>query len=122
MPSPSVLPGVRTWQTARAAGVGNPLLYVGSRTGRDGIHGATMASESFEDDSEAKRPTVQVGDPFTEKILIEACLESLRTGAVVAIQDMGAAGLTSTSFEMAGRGGMGHASRPRPCTAARRRA
>ena len=92
---------------ACAAGAGNPLLYVGSRTGRDGIHGATMASEAFDDDSEAKRPTVQVGDPFTEKILIEACLEALRTDAVVAIQDMGAAGLTSTSFEMAGRGGTG---------------
>ncbi|MEM8961129.1 MAG: phosphoribosylformylglycinamidine synthase subunit PurL [Acidobacteriota bacterium] len=92
---------------ARAAGIGNPVLYVGSRTGRDGIHGATMASESFGAESEAKRPTVQVGDPFTEKILLEACLEVLRTGAVVAIQDMGAAGLTSSSFEMAGRGHVG---------------
>ena len=93
--------------TAEASGVGNPLLYVGSRTGRDGIHGATMSSESFGEDSEAKRPTVQVGDPFTEKALLEACLAIMRTDAVVAIQDMGAAGLTSTSFEMAGRGGMG---------------
>nr|XP_061797921.1 phosphoribosylformylglycinamidine synthase subunit PurL-like [Nerophis lumbriciformis] len=93
--------------TSQAAGVGNPLLYVGSRTGRDGIHGATMASESFDEESEAKRPTVQVGDPFTEKTLIEACLEAMQTGVIVAIQDMGAAGLTSTSFEMAGRGGTG---------------
>jgi phosphoribosylformylglycinamidine synthase II len=93
--------------SARASGAGNPILYVGSRTGRDGIHGATMASESFDAGSEAKRPTVQVGDPFTEKILIEACLEAMRTGAIVAIQDMGAAGLTSSTFEMAGRGGTG---------------
>ncbi len=92
---------------ARASGPGNPILYVGSATGRDGIHGATMASESFDAESEAKRPTVQVGDPFTEKILLEACLEAMRTGAIVAIQDMGAAGLTSSSFEMAGRGGLG---------------
>jgi len=92
---------------ARASGAGNPLLYVGSRTGRDGIHGATMASESFDADSEAKLPTVQVGDPFTGKILLEACLQAMRTGAVVALQDMGAAGLTSSSFEMAGRGGTG---------------
>ena len=92
---------------ARATGKGNPLLYAGSRTGRDGIHGATMASESFDEQSEKKRPTVQVGDPFTEKILIEACLEVMRTGALVAVQDMGAAGLTSSSFEMAGRGEMG---------------
>ncbi len=92
---------------ARASGAGNPILYVGSRTGRDGIHGATMASESFDKESEQKRPTVQVGDPFTEKILLEACLEAMRTGAIVAIQDMGAAGLTSSTFEMAGRGGVG---------------
>jgi phosphoribosylformylglycinamidine synthase subunit PurL len=92
---------------ARASGAGNPLLYVGSRTGRDGIHGATMASESFDKESEQKRPTVQVGDPFTEKVLLEACLEAMRTGAIVAIQDMGAAGLTSSTFEMAGRGGTG---------------
>ncbi|HWM89463.1 MAG TPA: phosphoribosylformylglycinamidine synthase subunit PurL [Thermoanaerobaculia bacterium] len=92
---------------ARASGMGNPVLYVGSRTGRDGIHGATMASESFDSESEQKRPTVQVGDPFTEKVLLEACLEAMRTGAIVAIQDMGAAGLTSSTFEMAGRGGTG---------------
>jgi len=92
---------------ARASGPGNPLLYVGSRTGRDGIHGATMASESFDKESEQKRPTVQVGDPFTEKVLLEACLDAMRTGAIVAIQDMGAAGLTSSTFEMAGRGGTG---------------
>ena len=93
--------------TAEAAGVGNPILYVGSRTGRDGIHGATMASEAFDAESEGKRPTVQVGDPFTEKVLLEACLEAMRGGAIVAIQDMGAAGLTSSAFEMAGRGGTG---------------
>ena len=92
---------------ARATGTGNPILYVGSRTGRDGIHGATMASDSFDAESEAKRPTVQVGDPFTEKILLEACLEAMRSGAIVAIQDMGAAGLTSSTFEMASRGGTG---------------
>jgi phosphoribosylformylglycinamidine synthase len=92
---------------ARAAGVGNPILYAGSRTGRDGIHGATMASESFDAESEQKRPTVQVGDPFTEKILLEACLEAMRSSAIVAIQDMGAAGLTSSTFEMAARGGLG---------------
>jgi phosphoribosylformylglycinamidine synthase subunit PurL len=92
---------------ARASGAGNPVLYAGSRTGRDGIHGATMASESFDAGSEKKRPTVQVGDPFTEKVLLEACLEAMRTDAIVAIQDMGAAGLTSSTFEMAGRGGTG---------------
>ena len=90
-----------------AAGVGNPVVYVGSKTGRDGIHGATMASAEFDQDSESKRPTVQVGDPFTEKLLIEACLELMATDAIVAIQDMGAAGLTSSSVEMAGRGGVG---------------
>ncbi|MGF1639564.1 MAG: phosphoribosylformylglycinamidine synthase subunit PurL [Rhodospirillales bacterium] len=90
-----------------AAGVGNPIVYVGSKTGRDGIHGATMASAEFSDDSEEKRPTVQVGDPFTEKLLIEACLELMATDAIVAIQDMGAAGLTSSSFEMASKGGVG---------------
>ncbi len=93
--------------TAKASGAGNPVLYVGSRTGRDGIHGATMASESFGEDSEAKRPTVQVGDPFAEKLLLEACLDAARCDAVVALQDMGAAGLTSSAFEMAGRGGTG---------------
>ncbi|WP_022727178.1 phosphoribosylformylglycinamidine synthase subunit PurL [Fodinicurvata sediminis] len=90
-----------------AAGPGNPVVYVGSKTGRDGIHGATMASAEFGDDSEEKRPTVQVGDPFTEKLLIEACLELMETDAIVAIQDMGAAGLTSSSFEMASKGGVG---------------
>jgi phosphoribosylformylglycinamidine synthase len=90
-----------------AAGVGNPVVYLGSKTGRDGIHGATMASAEFGADAEAKRPTVQVGDPFTEKLLIEACLELMQTDAIVAIQDMGAAGLTSSSVEMAGKGGVG---------------
>ncbi|MBF0092962.1 MAG: phosphoribosylformylglycinamidine synthase subunit PurL [Alphaproteobacteria bacterium] len=90
-----------------ASGVGNPVVYVGSKTGRDGIHGATMASAEFNADSEEKRPTVQVGDPFTEKLLIEACLELMATDAIVAIQDMGAAGLTSSSFEMASKGGLG---------------
>ncbi len=90
-----------------ATGVGNPIVYVGSKTGRDGIHGATMASADFGDDAEEKRPTVQVGDPFTEKLLIEACLELMDTDAIVAIQDMGAAGLTSSSVEMASKGGAG---------------
>ncbi|NIY77490.1 phosphoribosylformylglycinamidine synthase subunit PurL [Thalassospira sp. HF15] len=90
-----------------AAGIGNPVVYVGSKTGRDGIHGATMASAEFDDDSEEKRPTVQVGDPFTEKLLLEACLELMATDMIVAIQDMGAAGLTSSSFEMASKGGVG---------------
>jgi phosphoribosylformylglycinamidine synthase subunit PurL len=92
----------------RAEGTGNPVIYVGSKTGRDGIHGATMASEEFAgDETRQKRPTVQVGDPFTEKLLMEACLELFGTDAVVGIQDMGAAGLTSSSFEMAGRAGSG---------------
>src|SRR5215212_8334729 len=90
-----------------ASGIGNPIVYVGSKTGRDGIHGATMASADFGEDSEEKRPTVQVGDPFTEKLLIEACLELMATDAIIAIQDMGAAGLTSSSVEMAGKGGLG---------------
>ena len=90
-----------------AAGIGNPVVYVGSKTGRDGIHGATMASTSFEKDSEEKRPTVQIGDPFVEKLLIEACLELMATDAIIAIQDMGAAGLTSSSVEMAGKGDVG---------------
>ncbi|MBA3510782.1 phosphoribosylformylglycinamidine synthase subunit PurL [Sphingomonas sp.] len=90
-----------------AAGIGNPVVYVGSKTGRDGIHGATMASADFAQDSEEKRPTVQVGDPFTEKLLIEACLELMASDAIVAIQDMGAAGLTSSSVEMASKGGVG---------------
>jgi phosphoribosylformylglycinamidine synthase subunit PurL len=92
----------------RAEGAGNPVVYVGSKTGRDGIHGATMASEEFAgDETKQKRPTVQVGDPFTEKLLLEACLELFETDAVVGIQDMGAAGLTSSAFEMAGRAGSG---------------
>src|SRR6478672_8619968 len=90
-----------------ASGVGNPIVYVGSKTGRDGIHGATMASADFDENSDEKRPTVQVGDPFTEKLLIEACLELMATDAIVAIQDMGAAGLTSSSVEMASKGGAG---------------
>ncbi|MEM6833078.1 MAG: phosphoribosylformylglycinamidine synthase subunit PurL [Pseudomonadota bacterium] len=90
-----------------AAGIGNPVVYVGSKTGRDGIHGATMASAEFSEDAEEKRPTVQVGDPFTEKLLIEACLELMASDAIVAIQDMGAAGLTSSSVEMASKGGVG---------------
>jgi phosphoribosylformylglycinamidine synthase II len=93
--------------TGTASGVGNPVIYVGSKTGRDGIHGATMASAEFDETSEEKRPTVQVGDPFTEKLLLEACLEIMESDAVVGIQDMGAAGLTSSSFEMAGRAGTG---------------
>jgi phosphoribosylformylglycinamidine synthase II len=90
-----------------ATGLGNPIVYVGSKTGRDGIHGATMASADFDENSDEKRPTVQVGDPFTEKLLIEACLELMATDAIVAIQDMGAAGLTSSSVEMASKGGAG---------------
>jgi phosphoribosylformylglycinamidine synthase subunit PurL len=90
-----------------ATGIGHSLVYVGSKTGRDGIHGATMASAEFSEDSEAKRPTVQVGDPFTEKLLLEACLELMATDAILAIQDMGAAGLTCSSFEMASKGGVG---------------
>lgn len=90
-----------------ASGIGNPVVYVGSKTGRDGIHGATMASAEFDEDTDEKRPTVQVGDPFTEKLLLEACLELMATDAIVAIQDMGAAGLTSSSFEMASSGGVG---------------
>lgn len=90
-----------------ASGVGNPVFYVGSKTGRDGIHGATMASDTFDDNSESKRPTVQVGDPFVEKLLLEACLEVMQTDAVVGIQDMGAAGLTSSTYEMASRAGTG---------------
>ena len=92
---------------AKASGVGNPVIYVGSKTGRDGIHGATMASEEFSEGSEAKRPNVQVGDPFLEKLLLEACLEAMQTGAVLGIQDMGAAGLTCSTCEMGGRGGVG---------------
>ena len=92
---------------AKAAGEGNPVIYVGSKTGRDGIHGATMASEEFSEGSEAKRPNVQVGDPFLEKLLLEACLEAMQTGAIVGIQDMGAAGLTCSTCEMGARGHVG---------------
>ena len=92
---------------AKAAGEGNPVIYVGSKTGRDGIHGATMASEEFSEESEAKRPNVQVGDPFMEKLLLEACLEAMQTGAIVGIQDMGAAGLTCSTCEMGARGHVG---------------
>jgi len=91
----------------RASGEGNPVIYVGSKTGRDGIHGATMASEEFSEGSDAKRPNVQVGDPFLEKLLLEACLEAMQTGAIVGIQDMGAAGLTCSTCEMGARGGTG---------------
>ncbi|OCL83601.1 phosphoribosylformylglycinamidine synthase subunit PurL [Arcobacter porcinus] len=92
---------------AKAEGIGNPVIYVGSKTGRDGLGGAVMSSAAFDEDSESKRPTVQVGDPFTEKLLLEACLELFKTDLIVGIQDMGAAGLTSSSFEMAGRSGSG---------------
>ncbi|MEC9177915.1 MAG: phosphoribosylformylglycinamidine synthase subunit PurL, partial [Pseudomonadota bacterium] len=92
---------------AAATGIGAPVVYVGSKTGRDGIHGATMASAEFDDASEEKRPTVQVGDPFTEKLLLEACQELMASDAIIAIQDMGAAGLTSSSVEMADKGGVG---------------
>ncbi len=91
----------------RAEGIGNPVMYVGSKTGRDGLGGAVMSSASFDEDSESKRPTVQVGDPFTEKLLLEACLELFKKDLIIGIQDMGAAGLTSSSFEMAGRAGAG---------------
>lgn len=101
-----IAPADRIFYSA-AAGIGNPIVYVGSKTGRDGIHGATMASAEFSEDSEEKRPTVQVGDPFTEKLLIEACLELMATDAIIAIQDMGAAGLTSSSVEMSDKGGCG---------------
>ena len=93
--------------TSKASGVGNPIVYLGSKTGRDGIHGASMASASFEADAEEKRPTVQVGDPFAEKLLLEACLELMACGAVIAIQDMGAAGLTSSAAEMGAKGDLG---------------
>ncbi len=92
---------------AKATGVGRPIVYLGSKTGRDGIHGATMASASFEADAEEKRPTVQVGDPFSEKLLLEACLEIMAKGCVIAIQDMGAAGLTSSAVEMGAKGNLG---------------
>ena len=92
---------------AKATGVGNPVIYVGAKTGRDGIHGASMASAEFTEDSKQKRPNVQVGDPFMEKLLLEACLEAMQTGAIVGIQDMGAAGLTCSTCEMGSRGGVG---------------
>src|SRR5438876_1583504 len=92
---------------ARASGEGNPVIYVGAKTGRDGIHGATMASEEFSEESEAKRPNVQVGDPFLEKLLLEACLEAMQTGAIIGIQDMGAAGLSCSTCEMGARGHVG---------------
>ncbi|KAB0269186.1 phosphoribosylformylglycinamidine synthase subunit PurL [Microvirga brassicacearum] len=92
---------------AAATGIGNPIVYLGSKTGRDGIHGATMASAEFDDASDEKRPTVQVGDPFAEKLLLEACLELMKSGAVIAIQDMGAAGLTSSAVEMGAKGNLG---------------
>src|SRR5713226_5834325 len=92
---------------AKAAGMGNPVIYVGAKTGRDGIHGASMASAEFTEESKQKRPNVQVGDPFLEKLLLEACLEAMQTGAIVGIQDMGAAGLTCSTCEMGGRGGVG---------------
>ena len=92
---------------SKASGVGNSVVYVGSKTGRDGIHGATMASAEFDDNSEDKRPTVQVGDPFSEKLLLEACMELMKMDIIIAIQDMGAAGLTSSAVEMAGKGNLG---------------
>src|SRR3989454_10700068 len=92
---------------ARAAGIGNPVIYVGAKTGRDGIHGASMASAEFTEESKQKRPNVQVGDPFLEKLLLEACIEAMATGAIVGIQDMGAAGLTCSTCEMGARGGVG---------------
>lgn len=92
---------------AKATGVGNAIVYLGSKTGRDGIHGATMASAEFDDNSEEKRPTVQVGDPFAEKLLLEACLELMKSGSVIAIQDMGAAGLTCSAVEMGAKGDLG---------------
>jgi phosphoribosylformylglycinamidine synthase len=101
-----IAPKERIW-LARAGGAGNPVIYVGAKTGRDGIHGATMASETFDAGSEERRPTVQVGDPFREKLLIEACLELMAGDALVGIQDMGAAGLTCSTCEMASRGGVG---------------
>jgi phosphoribosylformylglycinamidine synthase subunit PurL len=92
---------------AKATGVGNPIVYLGSKTGRDGIHGATMASAAFDEDSQENRPAVQIGDPFAEKLLLEACLELMKSGAVIAIQDMGAAGLTSSAVEMGAKGDLG---------------
>jgi len=98
---------VGEWARAVAKGAGNPVMIVGSSTGRDGIHGATFASEEISEESEAKRPSVQVGDPFTEKLLLEASLEAIRTGYIVGIQDMGAAGITCSTSEMSARGKSG---------------
>ena len=92
---------------SKAAGIDKPVIYVGSKTGRDGIHGASMASATYDDKIEEKKPTVQVGDPFTEKLLLEACLELMADNSIIAIQDMGAAGLTSSSVEMASKGKLG---------------
>ena len=92
---------------SKAAGLNKPVMYVGSKTGRDGIHGASMASAVFDDKIEEKKPTVQVGDPFTEKLLLEACLELMKEDSIISIQDMGAAGLTSSSVEMASKGKLG---------------
>ena len=92
---------------SKAEGVNQPVIYVGSKTGRDGIHGASMASAEFDENSEEKKPTVQVGDPFTEKLLLEACLELMKDDSIISIQDMGAAGLTSSSVEMAAIGNLG---------------
>src|SRR5256885_15376632 len=91
----------------KATGVGNPVLYVGAKTGRDGIHGATMASAEFDEEALEKRPTVQVGDPFLEKLLLEGCLEAMRSGAIAGIQDMGAAGVTCSNFEKGAQGDKG---------------
>ena len=111
----------RDFLRAALPGIGNPVIYVGAKTGRDGIHGASMASAEFTEESKQKRPNVQVGDPFLEKLLLEACIEAMKTGAIVAIQDMGAAGLTSSSCEMGSRGGVGHRYRSGPGSAARNR-
>jgi phosphoribosylformylglycinamidine synthase subunit PurL len=105
---------------SKAEGVGNPVVYLGAKTGRDGIHGATMASAEFAGEAEEKRPTVQVGDPFTEKCLLEACLELMASGAVIAIQDMGAAGLTSPPSRWAPRAISASSSISTRCPAARR--
>ncbi len=105
--SPSASARRKKSSTRKAAGVGNPVIYVGAKTGRDGIHGASMASAEFTEESKQKRPNVQVGDPFLEKLLLEACLEAMKTGAIVGIQDMGAAGLTCSTCEMGSRGEVG---------------
>ena len=107
MPSRSAFSKKTRSFTAARHGVGNPVIYVGAKTGRDGIHGATMASAGFGEDAGAKRPNVQIGDPFMEKLLLEACLEAMQKGLIVGIQDMGAAGLTCSSCEMGARAGTG---------------